>query len=330
MLDDRGPAGFFSTWPATSPRPEAETRAEEIRSNIIAVSRRAAPQRALPEAKGESLTAIGVAIMVGMPEPWNAEGPLRAGFRARLCLEGWRWDDADNAADVVVQQALRQSGCDQRPTWEMGQPGYTGWASLTERERCAECAAPIPDSRSGGTKGRAAVLYCSDRCANTACARRARQHLKTSTRAEYLARCAARSEIALAAEIDCEQCGEAFRAGYDAVRRRFCSKACADAGKGRRSKFLAEAVCASCRGSFQPHTRGQKYCSTACYHDMRIRAANGWRGVERQCEACSTIFRVHSAAKPQRTCSRSCAWVLRRREAPQSDTVALSSDARAA
>jgi endogenous inhibitor of DNA gyrase (YacG/DUF329 family) len=249
-----------------------------------------------------------------MGSPWNGEGPLRAGFRARLCLSGWQWADADSAADAVVQHALRQLGCAERPTWEMGQPDFAQPASV-ERERCVYCAAKIPDNRTGGTRGRWVVKYCSEQCAQAAYAHRARAHLEVLTRAEYLARCATRRAVTLSSEIDCPQCARPFRAGYNVMRRKFCSKRCADLGKLKRRSTLPERACVSCGETFSPKSRNAKYCSSVCYMDLRARAANEWRGVDRQCEVCSTIFRVHSAAKPQRTCSRRCGWMLRRREA---------------
>jgi hypothetical protein len=320
-LNNRGPSGFFSTWPAVSPRPETETRTEEIRKNIIAVSRRAASSRALPSEQSATLTAIAVALMGMMDCPWNGEGPLRAGFRSRLCLQGWRWEEADNAADAVVKTALRELGCSARPTWEMGQRGFAHpGESFIERTRCVHCTAQIPDDRTGGSKGRAAVIYCSDRCAVSASQARARLHLERASRAEYLARCASRSEATLSGEVDCEHCRKPFRPGYNLMRRRFCSAACAAAAKvkagvrDRRGLRLPhECVCLGCADTFPAKQRDAKYCSNACYQDARARAANEWRGIERQCEVCSTIFRVHSVAKVQRTCSRHCAWTLRRR-----------------
>lgn len=303
-FSNRGPSGFFSTWPAVSPRPEIETRPEEIRKNIIALSRRAAPARALPSEQHETLTSIAVGLMELMESPWNGEGPLRAGFRSRLCLQGWAWQDADNAADTVVQSALRRLDCAKRPTWEEAQPQPD---QHVERTRCLVCGEKLGPDPTNQRK------YCSNACSLTASRRRSESDMARLSMAEYLARVAARRAAVLAVEVSCAHCGNLFRPAHKVFTRRFCSKPCADAGKMRVLPLLEPARCASCNESFQPRERSSKYCSSACYQDMRVRAANEWRGVERQCEVCSTVFRVHSVAKAQRTCSRRCAWVLRRR-----------------
>jgi hypothetical protein len=41
------------------------------------------------------------------PTPFAAEGPCRAGVRARLCLDGWSWLQADAEAALLVMSALQ-------------------------------------------------------------------------------------------------------------------------------------------------------------------------------------------------------------------------------
>lgn len=266
----------------------------------------------LSRERRKHLTEVAAAVMREAQNPFNAEGPLRHGFRSGLCLEGWHWNDADDEAAQIVAIALRWVGA-KRPTWEEAQPEW--WAQLIEHKHCVRCTRIIPDDRTGGQRGRGAVLYCSNECASSAYSERSRLQMEAVSRGEYLARCAARREGTLAAEIDCDHCHKPFRPGYSIMRRRFCSIACADAGKARRLSARHEIACTACGEPFRPKALDAKYCSSSCYNEMRARASNGWRGVERQCEICAGIFRVHSAKKPQRTCSRRCGWMLRRREA---------------
>lgn len=87
---------------------------------------------------------------------WGLEGPLRAGIRSDLCLQGWRWAEADKMAREVLEDAFRIAGPMIRPTWNEGQPEWTIEAgTLIERTHCARCFKPLPD---GNHK------FCSDLC----------------------------------------------------------------------------------------------------------------------------------------------------------------------
>lgn len=77
---------------------------------------------------------------------WGLEGPLRAGIRSDLCLQGWRWAEADKMAREVLEDAFRIAGALVRPTWNEGQPEWTIEAgTLIERTRCARCHKPLPE-----------------------------------------------------------------------------------------------------------------------------------------------------------------------------------------
>ncbi|MBD3738861.1 MAG: hypothetical protein IE938_20700 [Pseudomonas balearica] len=86
---------------------------------------------------------------------WGLEGPLRAGLRSDLCLQGWGWESADLIAREILAEAFRAAGA-KRPTWNEGQPEWTVEAgTIIERASCARCHKPLPDGR---------PKFCSDLC----------------------------------------------------------------------------------------------------------------------------------------------------------------------
>ncbi|SFN61708.1 hypothetical protein SAMN05216224_10815 [Thioclava dalianensis] len=89
---------------------------------------------------------------------WGLEGPLRAGLRSDLCLQGWGWDSADLIAREILAEAFRAAGA-KRPTWNEGQPEWTIHEGLLiERTRCIRCGKPLPEGHK---------KYCSGLCAST-------------------------------------------------------------------------------------------------------------------------------------------------------------------
>ncbi|WP_444462565.1 hypothetical protein [Rhodobacter capsulatus] len=87
---------------------------------------------------------------------WGLEGPLRAGIRSDLCLQGWGWCAADLLAREVLEDAFRIAGAMIRPTWNEGQPEWTIEAgTLIERTRCVRCHKPLPEGHH---------KYCGDIC----------------------------------------------------------------------------------------------------------------------------------------------------------------------
>lgn len=70
----------------------------------------------------ETITAAIMRILdTGEPTKFAFEGACHAGLRARLCLEGTAWPQADKFANEVVNEALRRIGAS-RPTWQEGSP----------------------------------------------------------------------------------------------------------------------------------------------------------------------------------------------------------------
>lgn len=78
------------------------------------------------------------------PTPFAAESACRHGIRSALCLQGWSWGQADDAAVEIVASALRIVGA-RRPTWAMGQPDYAFRGDPGVRESCIRCGKPLPE-----------------------------------------------------------------------------------------------------------------------------------------------------------------------------------------
>lgn len=105
---------------------------------------------------GEVAGVIRLSFQAGeIASLFGLEGPLRSAMRADLCLRGWHWNDADQAARDVVAVAHSLLGAE-RPDWYEGQPEYVIAAGvLIERTRCAWCHKKLPEGR---------PKYCSDIC----------------------------------------------------------------------------------------------------------------------------------------------------------------------
>jgi hypothetical protein len=167
-----------------------------------------------------TLTAsIANILASGRPTYFAYEAACRYGIRSSLCLDGYRWPDADATADDVVASALRQIGA-RRPRWDEGQPEFTA----TGTERCVHCRRAMPDGVGDGHDPR---KFCSGLCRkawhNSRYAEDHRAEAKAATQAWRDARRAA------APEKPCAQCGRLFRPLKEANRPepRFCGKSCA-------------------------------------------------------------------------------------------------------
>lgn len=157
--------------------------------------------------------ALAALMRAAEPTPFAAEGPARAGVRARLCIAGWRWGDADAEAELLTRAALQLVGA-RRPRWQEGQPEWTqdGYAPQT-RERCKRCAKPLPEGN---------YVFCGPICAKAAKVDRARDRDREERRIVEAAARAAWTERQ--PEQACPCCGKAFRPKR--TGQQFCSNAC--------------------------------------------------------------------------------------------------------
>jgi hypothetical protein len=126
----------------------------------LPATEKAKPRRLSKDRRRQLVAIVANILRSGEPTKFTFEATCRHAIRSRLCLQGWRWAEADTIAADIVATALRSIGA-QRPAWKEGQPEYTqdGFAPIL-RTRCAHCGRPLPDS--DGTRR----IHCSSVCAN--------------------------------------------------------------------------------------------------------------------------------------------------------------------
>lgn len=89
--------------------------------------------------------------------PFGLDGPMRHAVRGKLCLEGWGWSEADEAAKHVLSECYVMLRAE-RPSWNEGQPDWvTHGGQLIERTRCARCHKPLQGEQK---------KFCSSLCAS--------------------------------------------------------------------------------------------------------------------------------------------------------------------
>ena len=88
-----------------------------------------------------------------IPSKFYYEGRFIAELRSSLCLTGWDWPMADQAARNVVAEAHRLARAS-RPTWAEGQHAATG-LEVTRDSVCRQCGV--------GLRARQ-VHFCSRKC----------------------------------------------------------------------------------------------------------------------------------------------------------------------
>lgn len=87
--------------------------------------------------------------------PFGLEGALWHSIRGDLCLQGWRWLDADRMAREMLSDAFSALKVE-RPDWKEGQLEWTIEAgTLIERTRCMRCHVPLPEGH---------YKFCSNLC----------------------------------------------------------------------------------------------------------------------------------------------------------------------
>lgn len=219
--------------------------------------------------------------------PFEHEGSVRAGVRSGLCLQGYDWHRSDAEAEAIVTRALSLLGA-QRPTWEQGQPEY-----LEPRENCRGCGTPLDEEQIASR-----LPFCSVQCARAArqrwgfdqrrreddrynevteailklaaptrkcpqCSKKFRSHKVRSGGVEQVycsLECTHESKRTID-ERSCLECGVSFRPDNNKNAGRYCSHACAYAGKGKRE---VPRTCVCCGTEFIAATKGALYCSSAC------------------------------------------------------------------
>lgn len=274
---------------------------EASNSKLRRARQRAKSTRKLDRRRESDLTDSVVAILkTGQPTYFAFEGACRAGVRSTLCLEGWPWMDADDAARGLVGKALNQIGAE-RPTYMQGQPDYAVEYG-SGRSHCARpaCGKRIPQERIDGSP--VPVKYCSPLCKQLVHNLRNHHFGAQYTVAEYLALSAARSaETERERSRYCEnpRCGKFFVTR--AADRKYCSHEC----YAETARKLEDRECANpeCRKVFTPKNGGPekgitRYCSKEC-------ASVGRRKVRPAltCLTCNGIFYARYPSDKRSYCS---------------------------
>ena len=253
---------------------------EKLRRKLAAERSLTKPRQLNKDRHEQLVDRIAGILKTGTSSQFEFEAASRHGIRASLCIEGWKWSDADAAAAAVVSAALHRFGA-VRPSWHQGQPEWTqdGFAPI-ERTRCLNCGGRFSLEESQ----RQRKLYCSRSCATAVKAKRARASGERVSWAEFYAGLAAKKEKSLVQrEQDCENCGEAF-VDLNYIKRRFCSRTCAGAAHRRP---LITCTCARCGTPFETRRATKKFCSKAC---IDLAHAEALRLPKQKCAQCSNDY----------------------------------------
>ncbi|MCO6385910.1 hypothetical protein [Aliihoeflea sp. 40Bstr573] len=127
-------------------------------NNTVAVAAKPKVRKINRDKRRHLVDLVATVLKSGEASPFAFEATCRHAIRTRLCLNSWRWQEADLLAADIVEEALRRIGA-RRPTWAEGQPEYVqnGGGALIERTRCVRCHGPLEgDHRK----------FCSSICAN--------------------------------------------------------------------------------------------------------------------------------------------------------------------
>jgi hypothetical protein len=183
------------------------------------------PKRLTKEHRRRLIDGAAAILRHGEPTKFALEAYCRHGLRSGLCLRGWKWQEADEAAADVVAAALNVVGA-KRPSWQAGQPEWCqpGVMALA-RTRCIRCGWKLPE---GNRK------FCGSLCHsahNMAVARANDEAAATATVYAWYAGWSAKQP-----DQPCEACEASFRPKRPG--QRFCSKLCSN----RRNSGLRRAL----------------------------------------------------------------------------------------
>ncbi len=244
-------------------------------------------------------------LEAGTPTKFRYESACRHGLRAGFCLDGLKWDAADQRARQIVVLALHRIGASLRPTWSIGQPQRDG---TREYFYCRHCQGFIPEGNDRP--------WCSNECregvhmSDWKRARRSDDSARQTAIRTVMTRGAEPAPVRL--DRTCKGCGKAFI--LKEKHQRYCTQVCA-ARHVNATKFKESQPCAICATPFMAAANAL-YCSAPCIAEATRRSHKAARARRRvwhtlTCAICSGTF---SSNWPNRAyCGAECAAEAHRR-----------------
>lgn len=243
---------------------------------IKPVARVAKARKLSKDRRRHLVETVATILKDGRPTYFAFEASCRHGIRSGLCLDGWKWQEAEATADDLVSAALRQIGAI-RPTWAQGQPEYTEPVA----SRCLHCRRIMPEVE----EGRERRKYCSHECFRAYHqARWAADHREEAIATAQAWRDARREAAPSRA---CEWCGTHFKPLDQSGRKpqRFCGKSCiAKWSNSQRAESFGWIAmpkkkkplpppqsCWECGRMFRPDFPGKRYCQKACSNRANLK-----------------------------------------------------------
>ena len=178
------------------------------------------------KARQEKVRQIAAILKEYDASPFQYEAACRHAIRAKLCLDGWFYTNADREAHKLVQAALDLIGA-KRPSWEQGQPEYTQeGVRARERTTCARCQGPLPHGH---------FKWCSHNCKRAATEDKWRRQNRQEYNAQQRAYRAAWS--AKQPSRPCAECGTEFKPKSPTnPNAKHCSVRCRNRANARKNK----------------------------------------------------------------------------------------------
>lgn len=223
-------------------------------------------------------------LEAGTPTKFRYESACRHGLRAGFCMDGLKWEAADQRARQIVTLALHRIGASLRPTWSIGQPQRDG---NREYFYCRLCQGFIPEGNDRP--------WCSNECrealhmADWKSARRSDDAARQTAIRTVLTGGAEPAPVRV--ERACKGCGKAYLPKEK--HQRFCTQLCATHHIST-TKFKESQPCAICATPFMAASNAL-YCSAVCIgeaHRRQHKAARAERRVWHTltCVICSGTF----------------------------------------